>query len=404
MIIVYCTDQNYKDLTAISIRSVRKYNPNAQIVVVSEYEIGFYMDDVSVAHIPLPDKMRNRGDGDRITKAAYLKCFLTQLPYEKIIYLDGDTICQGPLNELWEMPCEYINLCESHNFGEKQAKAIGAEKYGNTGMMVMNLANLRKVDFVDACMDVEQNYPTPATGWFHDETCINVAMKGLLTFVDKKWNYCHNMEYADPIREPDAKILHYIGKYKDEMFRLPNYNTISPIVDDIKRKSIAIVGNAKSIFKYDQGKQIDGHDFVIRFNKGFILRPECQGTKTDLLLLACELTNDEIKRYNSKWVCNRSDRYNNPVYFTISNQDRRLIRDKLDCQPSTGFMAIDLCLSAGAKSIDLFGFDFEHTPTFYNPIGYQTQHDYPQEEIIVREYERCGLLTINPKTEQDNDK
>ena len=81
-----------------------------------------------------------------------------------------------------------------------------------------------------------------------------------------------------------------------------------------------------------------------------------------------------------------------------------MLRDKLDCQPSTGFMAIDLCLTAGAKSIDLFGFDFEQTPTFYNPEGYQTKHDYPCEKRIVLEYERCGLLTINPKTEKQNDK
>ena len=144
-------------------------------------------------------------------------------------------------------------------------------------------------------------------------------------------------------------------------------------------------------------------DFVIRFNKGFITQKECQGSRTDLLLLACGLTDAEIRSYNSKWVANRSSSYQNPVYFTIPNQDRKVLREKLDCQPSTGFMAIDLCLASGANSIDLFGFDFEQTPTFYNPVGYQTQHDYPQEQQIVEEYERCGSLTINPKTEKQND-
>lgn len=397
MIVVYCLDENYKEITAISIRSVRKFNPQAKIIAVSEYDIGFYVDGVECVHIPLPDKMRNRGDGDRITKAAYLKCYLTQLPYEKIIYLDGDTICQGPLNELWEMPCEYINICESHSFGKKQAEAIGVKKYGLTGMMVMNLENLRKIGFTGLCLEVEKNYKTPATGWQHDETCINVAMKDKLNFVDKKWNYCHMREYDNPIPEAQAKILHYIGRTKDEMKRLPNYNTLDPIMDGIKGKRVAIVGNAKSLFDLEQGKQIDTFDFVIRFNRGFITRPECQGTKTNLLILACELTNNEIHGYNATWVANRSDRYNNPVYFTIPNKDRKILREKLECQPSTGFMAIDLCLSSGAKSIDLFGFDFEQTPTFYNPAGYQTAHDYSLEKRIVSEYERCGLLTINPK-------
>ena len=406
MIVVYCLDDNYKELTAVSIQSVRKFNPNTKIIVVSEYNINFYMDGIECVHIPLPDNMRQRNANDRISKAAYLKCFLTKLPYEKIIYLDGDTICQGPLNELWKMPCEYINLCESHKFGKKQAEELGHEKYGLTGMMVMNLDNLRKVGFSESCINVEKEFPDPPlTGWHHDETCINVAMYDKLTFIDKKWNYCHSREYDDPIPESQAKILHYVGMVsKDEMKRIPNYESIEPIKFDIKGKRVAIVGNAKSIFDFEQGSQIDSFDFVIRFNRGFITRSECQGTKTSLLILACELTSEQIQSYNSKWVANRSMHYNNPVYFTISDQDRKHLKEKLDCQPSTGFMAIDICLTAGAKSIDLFGFDFEQTPTFYNPEGYQTKHDYPKEKQIVLEYERCGLLTINPKTEQQNDK
>lgn len=405
MIVVYCLDENYKELAYYSIRSVRKFNPNAEIITVSEKDIGLRIDGVKNIYIPLPDKeLRRRNSKDRITRAAYLKCFLTKLPFEKIIYLDGDTICQAPLNELWEMPCEYINLCESHKFGKNQAEDLHLKKYGLTGMMVMNLENLRKFNFTEKCLDVEHNFPTPATGWFHDETCINVALKDKLKFIDTKWNYCHNREYDKPIPEPQAKILHYVGRRsKCEMKLLPDYNPLEPIKNDIKGKRVAIVGNAKSLFNYSKGVEIDTFDFVIRFNRGYITRPECQGSKTNLLLLACELTNEEIRSYNSVWVANRSNCYRNPVYFTIPNQDRQLIRNKLECQPSTGFMAIDLCLASGAKSIDLFGFDFEKTPTFYNPEGYKTQHNYSLEEKIVLDYERCGLLTINPKTEQKKD-
>lgn len=58
-------------------------------------------------------------------------------------------------------------------------------------------------------------------------------------------------------------------------------------------------------------------------------------------------------------------------------------------------MAIDVCLRFGAERIDLYGFDFEKTPTFYNPDGYVTQHKYSEEEKIIRQYEKDGLLTIN---------
>ena len=70
------------------------------------------------------------------------------------------------------------------------------------------------------------------------------------------------------------------------------------------------------------------------------------------------------------------------------------LKERLNAQPSTGFMAIDLCLTAGASSITLFGFDFEKTPTFYNPENYQTAHDYNAEESIVMEYVKNNLVRM----------
>ena len=390
MIIVYVADGNYTGYLGRSVQSFKKFNPDAEFIVMTE---GLLQTQIRQFKYTLSRQFRNRGNGDRISNTAYLKLFLTELPYDKIIYVDCDTLCQAPLKELWDMPCEYINLCESHTFGKKQAKAIGAEKYGLTGMMVMNLKNLRKIGFTEKCLDVEQNYPTPATGWNHDETCINVAMKDKLTFIDHKWNYCHNREYDRPIREWDAKILHYVGRDKEDIFKVPHYEELP--LDYIRGNSVAIVGNAKSLFDYKYGSEIDQHDIVIRFNKGFPNKKESQGSKTSILMLACELSKPDIQYYNSKYVIRRSNSYENQADFTVSNEDRRLLAEKLGSQPSTGFMAIDMCLTAKAKKIDLYGFDFEATPTFYNSESYKTLHDYSKEQEIVSEYERAGLLTIN---------
>lgn len=389
MIIVYVADNGYTDLLEQSMISFKKFNPNAEFLVMTETVLPV---NISQFKYTLPKLFKNRGYGDRISNTAYLKLFLTELPYDKIIYVDCDTICQAPLKELWDMPCEYINLTESHAYGKKQAKAIGTEKYGLTGMMVMNLKNLRKINFTEKCLEVEKSGFTPSTGWQHDETCINVAMKDYINFIPVKWNYCHKRDYDRPIREWDAKILHYVGKYKDDMFKLPFYDNIP--LDEIKGKSVAIVGNAKSLFDKKHGQEIDSHDIVIRFNKGFPNNIESQGKKTTILMLACELSKTDIQFYKAKYVITRSKFYENPSDFTISNEDRYLLKEKLGSQPSTGFIAIDMCLTANAKSIDLYGFDFEKTPTFYNNEEYQTQHDYKSEESIVREYEKAVLLTV----------
>lgn len=398
MKIVFCIDKNYEKMAQISIDSYKKNNPGAEIIVVSEEKMPMSLGYHRNIIMKLDRQFRNRGEGDRISNIAYMKIFLTDLPYQTILYVDADTICQKPLNELMNIPCEYINLTESHIYGEQQAKAIGNERYGLTGMMVMNLDNLRKINFTERCLKVEREYPTPVTGWQHDETCINVAMGDKLHFVDKKFNYCHNRMYENPIPEQDAYILHYVGaKGKNEMLSRSAYIEISDIKDSIKGKTVAIVGNAQSLFERTYGEDIDDHGFIVRFNKGFITRPECQGTRTNFLILACPMSNKDIDSFGAEFVANRSasSSYGNKVPYTIGSIERQNMKNFLGAQPSTGFMAIDICLYFGAKSIDLYGFAGNESPTFYNPIGYKTQHNYDKEQEILEQYEKNGIIKIN---------
>ena len=170
------------------------------------------------------------------------------------------------------------------------------------------------------------------------------------------------------------------------------YSKIKEVLDFIKGKRVAIVGNAKSIF--GQKNDIDGFDVVIRFNKGFITNKQAQGSRTDILFLACELNLDEKSSFKAVYYINRSSA-TKCGNLTLDDKERFELKAKIGKQPSSGFMAIDICREAGAKSIDLFGFDFEKTPTFYNPEGYETKHDYKTEESIVRDFEKNGILIIH---------
>ena len=393
MNIVFCIDKNYEMLARVSIASYKKYNPKAKVTIVAEYNVPpIGQNETKV--INLTREFRKRSDRDRISNAAYLKLFLTELNYRKIIYVDADTLCQKPLDDLWNLPCAYINLCESHSYGKQQALAIGHKKYGLTGMMVMNLDSLRKYGFTERCLTVEQCSNLPPTKWFHDETCINVAMGNLLTFIDKKFNYCHNRFYNDPIPEEDAYILHYVGKDKSDIYQNYKYGEILEIGDCIKGKRVAIVGNAKSLFGKKQGEKIDDHDFIIRFNKGFLYKPIDQGSKTSMLILACEITPAEIEGYKAQFVVNRSNSWKNKG-ITLSNTERMLMKDMIGKQPSSGFMAIDICLHFKAKSIDLYGFDFGATPTFYNAPNYKVPHDYDKEKELLQQYIRKRKVKVN---------
>lgn len=387
MQIVYVADANYMTFVEKSAASLLKVNPKAHITVVSPEPVECKFDNVV---IPLKEKYKSRGENDRITQTTYLKLFLTELPFEKIIYLDGDTIVQKPLDELWHTKVQYIGLCESHEASKKQAEDLGVEKYGLSGMMLMQLKNLRRINFTEKCLSV---HPEPEL-WCHEETLINVAMKGKLQFLPIKYNYCYDRNYGTRTIAPqDVAIWHICGKHKTPMEYEP-YDEILGVKNFIKDKTVAIVGNAQSIFDKQNGKKIDAHDVVIRFNRGFITNQKSQGTKTDILIMACELNIDEKSSFKAMYYVNRSNNTQSGD-LTIKNRMRARLRAWIGKQPSSGFMAIDLCREAGAAKIDLYGFDFEKTPTFYNPADYVTQHDYASEEAIVCNMAKLGILTIN---------
>lgn len=387
MQIVYVSDENYMHFVETSSASLLKTNPDAHITIVSPEPLETKFDNVV---IPLEGTYKQRGQNDRITSTTYLKLFLTELPYDKILFIDPDTIIQKPLDDLWNMEVEYLGLCESHDAGKEQAKDLGIEKYVNTGVMLMNLKALRKIKFTQKCLNAKA---TPKF-WCHEETLLNVAMQGKITFLPEKWNYCHNRKYGErSISLEDVAVLHICGKDKSLMYYMP-YDEIFDVKDFIKSKTVAIVGNAQSIFSKENGEKIDAHDVVIRFNRGFVTDIKAQGSRTDILLLACELNIDEKSSYKSIFSINRSNS-TQCGDLTIGNTMRSRLRAWIGKQPSTGFMAIDLCREAGAAKIDLYGFDFEKTPTFYNPADYVTQHDYASEEAIVCDLEKREIVTIN---------
>ena len=386
MEIVYVFDKNYLKFFNESVKSVLKYNPYAHITVISPEKLDIPYDNVVM---DIPPNVKHR-ENDRITSATFLKLQIPQLPYDKVLFIDADIICQAPLDELWNMECNYICLTESHTYGEKQAKEHNHEKYGLSGVMLMNLKALREDNFTEKSFVPFDTSPFKI--WCHEETIINHYFYDKLTFIDRKYNYCHNRTYRKPIPEMKAVLLHYCGGNKSDFFdhKLGNqisYYNLEEIKDFIRGKRVAIVGNASSIFDKQDGELIDTFDVIIRFTFGFISVPSSQGSRTDITVLANELTKAEMDSYNAQYHINRMKRITNPTPYHFENKDIVRVSEGMDgARASSGLIAIDFCIESGCQSIDLFGFDWEKTPTFYNPLGYKTMHNYNNEESKVKNY------------------
>ncbi|MDQ2090470.1 glycosyltransferase family 29 protein [Marimonas arenosa] len=173
----------------------------------------------------------------------------------------------------------------------------------------------------------------------------------------------------------------------------------------IGERSVAVVGNARSLLDTEFGARIDAEGVVVRLNKGFVRAPAAQGRRTDIVSLSPEVTAEEIdSQFAPDLIClltpklrhlhlTRRDQLRRVLFYPFSawTRDRRLIGRR----PSSGFMMISWLLRLGFEGrITLYGFDFGATETYYNPAGYQTPHDFAAEGRLIQKWEAEGRLTI----------
>ncbi|MGV6838812.1 MAG: glycosyltransferase family 29 protein [Planktomarina sp.] len=184
----------------------------------------------------------------------------------------------------------------------------------------------------------------------------------------------------------------------------PNVKIFTAFVEG---KSVAIVGNATALLDTNQGQQIDGHDIVIRINKGFVKSPQAQGARTDILTLDPEVTEQEIEdHFNPQMLLFLLAKLRHVRIFRPHNIKKLCFypyrfwlsdRNKIGRRPSSGYMITSYVLRVeAARSITLYGFDFGATGTFYNPEGYKTPHDFAKEAKIIRSWADEGRITIIP--------
>ena len=68
-------------------------------------------------------------------------------------------------------------------------------------------------------------------------------------------------------------------------------------------KSVAIIGNAQSLFDYELGDEIDSHDIVIRMNSGMIQKSISQGSKTTIWASSFPLKENVVNNeFNPKYI------------------------------------------------------------------------------------------------------
>lgn len=196
----------------------------------------------------------------------------------------------------------------------------------------------------------------------------------------------------------------YPDLYDDALQR----QSLGKLINQSRPLVVSVVGNAESVFETESGDEIDRSDVVIRINRGFISRPECQGTRTDILCLALEIAPDVVRKnfHNARivlvtprrWVIGRAILgSNDPIVCYPSDAWADLSARIGGARPSSGLMAIDIAKSfLGVRFVKLFGFDWKATKTHYSRRLRYGHHDWEAEQRLIRSWAADGWIALPP--------
>lgn len=259
MHIAFCTDTTYVMPTGIALLSVCENNKEEDItfhlVITDEGKIE---SDINQKVQPLLDIVAQYNkkavvyrmaeeqiaqfvcSGEKyVSTTAFSRIFLPELladDIKKVLYLDGDLVCDGSLKDLWiiELPenCPMGAVVDSNYASpsfHKIAEISNSAHYINSGVLLINLDYWRQHNCIKELVDVanEKKYP------MLDQDTLNNVFQNKIKYLPIKYNLqlvtlldgvdnCHvTLEFYDEIKDAIEKpvIIHYLTgnkPWKDE--------------------------------------------------------------------------------------------------------------------------------------------------------------------------------------------
>lgn len=180
----------------------------------SHFEIQFVPMQSGLESIT--DQMSNRLRCDYFTLTIYFRLFIPVLfpEYDKAIYIDSDVVVPGDLAELYSIDLgdNYIGACPDYSIKDVPplvqytVDAVGMEagKYINSGVLLMNLKQLRK-------KKMDRHFLNLLNTWHFDciapdQDYLNAMCRDKILYLDECWDTMPNPQHP-PLENP--KLIHY---------------------------------------------------------------------------------------------------------------------------------------------------------------------------------------------------
>lgn len=194
--VVLITDNNYVVPTAVTIESILRNAKSVVEIYVLGVEISeknkTYLEKAGAkvieTNVQLP---QFTGTHPHVSAAALLKFDLPNIfgKYDKILYLDTDMIILHDLAELFNtnLKTHYAAVVKDMaGTREGHAKRIGHRDYFNSGMMLLNLKQMREDNISKQLVEYKM---TQDSGHFMDQDCLNVVFAENVIYVSPIYNW-----------------------------------------------------------------------------------------------------------------------------------------------------------------------------------------------------------------------
>ena len=230
--IFFAVDDNYAKYLCVALQSLAdnrsdKYDYKIHVLIedlsenIKDAILEFERENVKIEFVDVSEKLRaicaRLHMRDYYTKATYYRFFVPEMfpEYDKGLYLDCDIAITCDIAKLYRkklgrrdlvvaVPDEIITDIDVFGRYSEVVLEIPREEYFNAGILVMNLAEMRRIN-IEKQFAVLLSKRTFRVA--QDQDYLNVLCYGKSVLIGKKWN-------KTPMPDSDPKATPYIAHYK----------------------------------------------------------------------------------------------------------------------------------------------------------------------------------------------
>ena len=200
--VVYAGTRNLYESMRVAVTSLLANNRIDRVFLLIEDDVFPYQMPDNVRTINVSNQTIFPPTGvnykTRWTYMTMMRCALTKvLPHnKKVLWLDCDTIVDGDISDLFK-----TDLTGAYYAGVTEPGKSKDRLYINAGVLLINLAEIKKDGLDDRLIDVLNNRPFS----FPDQDAINLLAQGKIKPLESKYNVCPFTE------QTETKIIYHFA-------------------------------------------------------------------------------------------------------------------------------------------------------------------------------------------------